>query len=436
MKITRIATDHIKVREGRHRREFENIDKLVESMQEFGLIHPIVVSLENGVHYLVAGERRLKAAKILGWPTIPTTSLKDADPLIREQIELEENIQRESLTFQEKAKAVDRIHSLLQLLHGERGPSKIKGHGQRETAEELNVSRETVRQDIKIAQALKKYPQLASCDTRTELLKKAKELVLKEAQAILHSRHGEKMATLIRNRFELVNFVHGSMETVLKDHLSTFDVCIADPPFAVDLDGTFRRSDTSRWGFIYDDKESDVLEVLPTWLEAIDDALKEDAHVYFFFSMSHHHVVIQIMTELGWRIDPMPIIWDKKGYGPAINPNIHHARCYEVCYFAIKGDKPLTKQGRPNVISVARVLDETKYHPTQKPFELIMELASRSFDPGDSIVDPFGGSGITALVGRALGARTLIIEKDKRYYQTMIEKMAEEEEEEEEKGEN
>jgi ParB family chromosome partitioning protein len=45
-----------------------DIDALAASMKELGLLHPIVVR-PDGV--LVAGERRLRAAKLLGWETIP-----------------------------------------------------------------------------------------------------------------------------------------------------------------------------------------------------------------------------------------------------------------------------------------------------------------------------------------------------------------------------
>src|SRR5215831_15235654 len=52
----------------RHRKDMGDVDGLAASMAELGLLHPIVVR-PDGV--LVAGERRLRAAKMLGWTEIP-----------------------------------------------------------------------------------------------------------------------------------------------------------------------------------------------------------------------------------------------------------------------------------------------------------------------------------------------------------------------------
>jgi site-specific DNA-methyltransferase (adenine-specific) len=54
-------------------------------------------------------------------------------------------------------------------------------------------------------------------------------------------------------------------------------------------------------------------------------------------------------------------------------------------------------------------------HPTQKPEELIRRLIAASSAPGDLVVDPFGGSGTTALVCERLGRRWLVGERDPRY---------------------
>jgi len=54
----------------RIRKEFGDIDALAASIDELGLLHPIVIDKH---HKLLAGERRLRAAQRLGWTTIPAT---------------------------------------------------------------------------------------------------------------------------------------------------------------------------------------------------------------------------------------------------------------------------------------------------------------------------------------------------------------------------
>lgn len=62
----------INIRPNRQRAELADIDMLAASIQANGLIHPILVEQdEDGSYFLVAGERRTTAGKMLGWKKIP-----------------------------------------------------------------------------------------------------------------------------------------------------------------------------------------------------------------------------------------------------------------------------------------------------------------------------------------------------------------------------
>jgi site-specific DNA-methyltransferase (adenine-specific) len=54
-------------------------------------------------------------------------------------------------------------------------------------------------------------------------------------------------------------------------------------------------------------------------------------------------------------------------------------------------------------------------HPTQKPLELIRRLVAASSNPGDLVVDPFGGSGTTAVACELLGRRWAVCEREPEY---------------------
>jgi site-specific DNA-methyltransferase (adenine-specific) len=54
-------------------------------------------------------------------------------------------------------------------------------------------------------------------------------------------------------------------------------------------------------------------------------------------------------------------------------------------------------------------------HPTQKPESLLAELISLFTDPGNLILDPFGGSGTTAVAAKRLGRRCILIEREEKY---------------------
>ena len=88
----------------------EALDGLVESMQEHGVLQPLLVSSSNaeGVYQLIAGERRLRAARRAGLTRVPVIVKEAAN---RELLELAlvENLQREDLNPIEEAIAYQRL---------------------------------------------------------------------------------------------------------------------------------------------------------------------------------------------------------------------------------------------------------------------------------------------------------------------------------------
>jgi ParB family transcriptional regulator, chromosome partitioning protein len=82
----------------------EKIDELAQSIQEHGVFQPIIVKRSQVGYYIVAGERRFRACKKLGLPTIPAI-VRDIDDQTMAEIALLENLQRENLSLIEEALA-------------------------------------------------------------------------------------------------------------------------------------------------------------------------------------------------------------------------------------------------------------------------------------------------------------------------------------------
>jgi ParB family chromosome partitioning protein len=93
----------------RIRRDLGDIASLAESLKRFGQISPIVISKKN---LLIAGGRRLEAAKALGWRTINAVILDAPGDLSKLEIEVEENIQRRDFTPEEMSEALKKIYRL------------------------------------------------------------------------------------------------------------------------------------------------------------------------------------------------------------------------------------------------------------------------------------------------------------------------------------
>ncbi|NLJ45880.1 MAG: ParB N-terminal domain-containing protein [Treponema sp.] len=103
-----VPIDRIKVNR-RVRKDPGDIDALAASMNAHGLLHPIVLDRRNR---LIAGGRRLAAAKKLGWRTINALIIDADDKADRLELELEENVQRSALSYIELEEGYARLERL------------------------------------------------------------------------------------------------------------------------------------------------------------------------------------------------------------------------------------------------------------------------------------------------------------------------------------
>lgn len=98
----------IKVKK-RVRQDLGDIESLKESLRTFGLLNPITI---NNKYELIAGERRLTAAKALGWTNINAVVVNNLSDVEQLEIELEENNQRKEFTNEELLEGYKRLEKL------------------------------------------------------------------------------------------------------------------------------------------------------------------------------------------------------------------------------------------------------------------------------------------------------------------------------------
>jgi DNA modification methylase len=116
---------------------------------------------------------------------------------------------------------------------------------------------------------------------------------------------------------------------------------------------------------------------------------REQAHCYAFCSFEHFVEISFLFDSYGWEVWPRPLIWNK-GNGMLPRPEHGPRYTYECIIYANKGDRRVLAV-RPDVISIGG--DSKILHGAQKPVDLYIDLISRSCLPGDTILDPFGGTG-------------------------------------------
>ena len=101
-----IPLDQVRVSPRNPRHKLDALDDLAASLQEYGLLQPVVVRRVDGAYELIAGHRRLAAARQLGWRRIGAVVRDESDDQAY-LLTLTENLQREDLTPKEEAAALE-----------------------------------------------------------------------------------------------------------------------------------------------------------------------------------------------------------------------------------------------------------------------------------------------------------------------------------------
>jgi len=153
----------------RRREDMGDIQGLADSMKRYGLLHSIVVDDEWN---LVAGGRRLEAARLLGWDMIDVRFATELSEKEMRVLELEENIRRKDLTEYEKSKdMVELVQAVKEQIKEEfacansaQAPTNIKGitvpGSYRDISQRIGIPQSTIRAAEKHVQVVEKYPDL------------------------------------------------------------------------------------------------------------------------------------------------------------------------------------------------------------------------------------------------------------------------------------
>ena len=114
----------------------EALEDLANSIKEYGIIQPIIVTKKDDYYQIVAGERRWRAAKKAGLSEIPVI-VRDYDERRNSEIALIENIQRQDLNPIEKARGIKKL-------------MEDYNFTQQEIADKLGFSRSAIANTVRI----------------------------------------------------------------------------------------------------------------------------------------------------------------------------------------------------------------------------------------------------------------------------------------------
>ena len=230
-----------------------------------------------------------------------------------------------------------------------------------------------------------------------------------------------------------------SLKELKKIPTESFDLVFADPPYNMQIGKALRRPDDSKvkgvndkWDKFQSFEHYD--DFCKAWLIECKRILKKNGSIWVIgsyhniFRLGYHlqNLNYWLLNDVIWRKNnPMPnfkgtrftnahetLIWASKNKKSKYTFNYQSLKCLNddlqmrsdwtlpIC----NGKERLKKNGK-------------KLHSTQKPESLLHRIILATTNKGDSILDPFLGTGTTAVIAKKLGRKYFGIEKDKKYFE-------------------
>lgn len=423
MKLHSVYMEDIFIAENRQRKNLttDSLLPLAGSIANVGLIHPIVLRRDEDNQYiLVAGERRLRAMEYVWnfgqsvhcgdqeFPPhhAPAVFLGEIDPIRAYEIELEENIRRLDITWQERSLALARLAELKQEIDGE-APTNVA------LAEEVGLSpsdggggsaAQAVRQDLILAKFLHD-PDIAKASSRTEAFK----LLKRKEESAKNAEVGRQITATLAGEHRLIRGnCHDEMSKLTPQ---SFDIILTDPPYGMNAQdfGDSGGTGGATGSHFYDDSPEQFQKTMHSLALHSATLAKPQAHLYVFCDIDWFLWLKELFAKVEWKVFRTPLVWYNPGGSRAPWPQSGPQRKSQYILFANRGNRPVTAL-LGDVITCGS--DPNQGHHAQKPVALYSDLLRRSARPGDMVLDPFAGSGPIFPAAHGLKCRATGIELD------------------------
>jgi len=408
--MTYILVENIIVKERIRTRKDDKIPELANSIERLGLMHPIVVDYHT--NELVAGERRLKAIKHLGWDKIDATFLEDLNDERRLEIEIEENTQRENLDWPEVVAARAKLHALKVSLYGGVGiDGNREGWQQADTAMSLGLTPAQVSYDLTLAKALESHPELAKIPSKEKAIKLLKTVAERQIIKEIARREQKRIEEEGSDDIQLFNMNCFELMAGLPDNC--LDLAIVDPPFGIGKDLLTSGADAKECDFSNDPAE--CIGLYTSLAPELFRLLKPGTHCYLFFAVQFYQTIRDIYENQGFDLRRMPLVWVKEsGRMTAIDWKFMPK--YEVLFFMAKPPGRPLNRPTPDAFVINREATIHRIHPMERPRALIKEFLEISSFPGELVLDPFAGSFVTPHMCKEMGRRCIATDMNEDYY--------------------
>lgn len=200
------------------------------------------------------------------------------------------------------------------------------------------------------------------------------------------------------------------------------NLILTDPPYAVDYvdsKDVFLKGKTKHAPILNDHAQTEdgYRAFTRKWLEAVRPFLAQKNALYCFNSDRQIFALREGMKDAGWHFGQL-LIWIKN---QAVLGRLDYMGQHELLAYSWHGAHEFRRSKDKSVLVYPRP-PRSPHHPTQKPIPILRHLLLNSSRIGDTVYDPFLGSGSTLLAAEQVKRRCIGIELDPRYCEVVIER--------------
>jgi DNA modification methylase len=345
--------------------------QIAESVREFGFVNPVLVGPDNQI---IAGHARLRAARQLGMREVPVIVLGHLSKTQSHALMLADNQLALNAGWDDEL-----LRAALAALAEEEFPMELIGFDQAELARLL--ADQAAAEGLTDSDAAPPVPALPV------------------------SMPGD-LWTLGEHRLLCGDATQAAdLATVLAGDKAA--MVFTDPPYNVGYEGKTKRRLRIENDALGGKFQEFLQEACTRLMEVCQGG------IYICMSSSELHTLYQAFTEAGGHWSTF-LIWSKNHFTLGRSD---YQRQYETILYGWPQGVAHYWCGARNqgdVWSVARPV-ANREHPTMKPVELVERAVQNSSQVGDTVLDPFAGSGTTLIACERLKRRARLVEVDARY---------------------